>query len=172
MGRYKYDADVVHVTGKTPVWNFDRSPKTFYLEDFWYDPFEDRWKWKNVAMQGEYVAPWLADELSSAYVASDSFNFRRDPREKASNSNVEKVDLLADEEDQVNHPRHYTSDPSGIECIEITRHRNFTIGSAIKYLWRAGLKGGDLDKEIQDLEKAIWYIQDRINQLKKEAGNV
>ena len=30
--------------------------------------------------------------------------------------------------DQVNHPAHYTSDPSGVECIQITRHRNFNIG--------------------------------------------
>ena len=35
--------------------------------------------------------------------------------------------------DPVNHPSHYTSDPSGIECIQITRHRNFNIGNAIKY---------------------------------------
>ena len=44
------------------------------------------------------------------------------------------------EVDQVNHPRHYTSDASGVECIEITRHRNFNIGNAFKYLWRAGIK--------------------------------
>ena len=50
--------------------------------------------------------------------------------------------------DQVNNPMHYTSDPSGIECIEITRHRNFNIGNAFKYLWRAGLK--DEAKTIQD----------------------
>lgn len=67
--------------------------------------------------------------------------------------------------DNVNHPQHYTSDPSGIECIEITRHRNFNIGNAIKYLWRNGLK--DSDSQIQDLEKAIWYIQDEINRLSK-----
>lgn len=66
--------------------------------------------------------------------------------------------------DPVNHPKHYTSDPSGIECIQITRHRNFNIGNAIKYLWRAGLK--DKDTNVQDLEKAIWYIQDEIKMLK------
>lgn len=65
--------------------------------------------------------------------------------------------------DQVNHPKHYTSDPSGVECIEITRHRNFNIGNAMKYLWRAGLK--DSDAEVQDLEKAVWYIQDEIKRL-------
>ena len=71
--------------------------------------------------------------------------------------------------DNVNHPSHYTSHPSGIECITITRHYCFAIGSAIKYLWRAGLKKEqgleDKEKEIEDLRKAIWYINDRIKQL-------
>jgi hypothetical protein len=62
----------------------------------------------------------------------------------------------------VNHPRHYTSDPSGIECIQITRHRNFNVGNAFKYLWRAGLKE---DAGVQDLRKAIWYIEDEIKRL-------
>lgn len=69
--------------------------------------------------------------------------------------------------DNVNHPRHYTSHPSGIECIKITRHHCFSIGNAIKYLWRAGLKDdsslSSKEKEIEDLEKAIWYINDRLN---------
>ena len=76
------------------------------------------------------------------------------------------------EHDAVNHPHHYTSHPSGVECIQITRHYCFAIGNAIKYLWRAGLKQDvgtpPKEKEIQDLEKAIWYINDRIKQLKKE----
>ncbi|OAV28996.1 DUF3310 domain-containing protein [Moraxella catarrhalis] len=71
--------------------------------------------------------------------------------------------------DPVNHPSHYTSDPSGIECIQITRHRNFNIGNAIKYLWRAGLKDGNSD--IQDLQKAVWYIQDEIERLQTQKGN-
>jgi len=68
--------------------------------------------------------------------------------------------------DQVNHPPHYTQDPSGVEAIQITRHRNFNIGNAFKYLWRAGLK--DEAKTIQDLEKAIFYIQDEIKRLQGE----
>jgi hypothetical protein len=67
--------------------------------------------------------------------------------------------------DSVNHPNHYTSHPSGIECIEITRNYNFNIGNAIKYLWRQGLK--DSNPAIQDLEKAIWYIKDEIKRLSK-----
>lgn len=78
---------------------------------------------------------------------------------------------FAVENDNVNHPEWYTQHPSGIECIEITRHYCFSIGNAIKYLWRAGLKKEmgleDKQKEIEDLEKAIWYIKDRIAQLKK-----
>lgn len=65
----------------------------------------------------------------------------------------------------VNHPTHYTSDPSGIECIQITRWRNFNIGNAFKYLWRAGLK--DTDTTIQDLQKAVWYIRDEIARLEE-----
>lgn len=75
-------------------------------------------------------------------------------------------------EDNVNHPKHYNSHPSGIECIEIVRHYNFDVGNAIKYLWRHGLKsepGSDArEKAIEDLEKAMWYIKDEIDRLKTE----
>lgn len=67
--------------------------------------------------------------------------------------------------DNVNHPKHYTSHPSGIECIEVTEHFNFCIGNAIKYLWRNGLKDGN--SNIQDLKKAIWYITREIETLEK-----
>lgn len=60
--------------------------------------------------------------------------------------------------DMVQHPKHYVSHPSGIECIEVTRHMGFNLGNAIKYCWRADLKGN----AIEDLEKSIWYIQDEI----------
>lgn len=66
--------------------------------------------------------------------------------------------------DAVNHPKHYTSHPSGIECIQVTRHMSFNIGNAMKYLWRAGMKGS----KIEDLEKAIWYITDEIKRLNLE----
>ena len=62
------------------------------------------------------------------------------------------------ENDPVNHPSHYTSHPSGIECIQITRWMNFNLGNAIKYIWRAGNKGNALE----DLKKARWYLDDEI----------
>ena len=49
--------------------------------------------------------------------------------------------------DNVNHPKHYNSHPSGVECIEITEYFNFNIGNAVKYCWRAGLKG----EQVEDL---------------------
>ena len=63
--------------------------------------------------------------------------------------------------DNINHPKHYTSHPSGIECIQITEHMNFCLGNALKYIWRAGLKENRLD----DLKKARWYLNREIAQL-------
>jgi hypothetical protein len=65
---------------------------------------------------------------------------------------------------QVDHPKHYNSHPSGIECIDVVEHMNFNIGNAIKYLWRSGLK----DHTIQDLQKAAWYINREIDRLNKK----
>lgn len=70
--------------------------------------------------------------------------------------------------DMVNHPKHYTSDPSGVECLTIVRHRNYNIGNAIKYLWRAGIKNED--KHIEDLKKAVFYINDEIKRLEEING--
>ena len=73
--------------------------------------------------------------------------------------------------DNVNHPKHYTSHPSGVECIQITEHYNFCVGSSIKYLWRQGLKedaGLDpIEKQVEDCKKAIWYINRHIQNLEK-----
>lgn len=64
--------------------------------------------------------------------------------------------------DAVNHPPHYTLHPSGVECITVTRHMSFNLGNAVKYIWRAALKGN----QIEDLEKAVFYINDEIGRLK------
>lgn len=65
--------------------------------------------------------------------------------------------------DNVNHPKHYNQVPN-IECIDVVRHFNFNRGNAIKYVWRAGNKCD----EIEDLKKAIWYLQDEIKRLENE----
>lgn len=66
--------------------------------------------------------------------------------------------------DNVNHPKHYTKHPSGVECIQITEHMGFNLGNAMKYIWRADLKGN----QIEDLEKALWYINREIQRIKHE----
>lgn len=68
--------------------------------------------------------------------------------------------------DAVAHPTHYTSHPSGIECIEITKHHNFCVGNVIKYCWRAGLKSvADGAGELKDLKKARQYLDFEIARL-------
>ena len=83
-------------------------------------------------------------------------------------------------DDQINHPSHYTwiKDKVGIEVIDITRHLDFDLGNAIKYILRAGRK--PINKSnfnlniaaIQDLKKALFYINDKINMLENEYNNI
>ena len=65
--------------------------------------------------------------------------------------------MAAPKVDMVNSPPHYNEHPSGIECIDIVEHMNFNVGNAVKYLWRADLKGG-----LEDLQKAEWYVKREI----------
>ena len=65
--------------------------------------------------------------------------------------------------DNVIQPKHYTSHPSGLECLDVTRHMNFNLGNAMKYIWRAGEKG---DRLI-DLLKAQWYLKREIERIQK-----
>lgn len=69
--------------------------------------------------------------------------------------------------DMVNHPPHYTSHPSGVECIQITEHMGFCLGNAMKYIWRADLKGD----AVEDLDKARWYLDREIENRRQEPMN-
>jgi hypothetical protein len=60
--------------------------------------------------------------------------------------------------DPVNAPSHYTSHPSGIECLDVVEHFGFCLGNVIKYVWRADLKGD----AIEDLRKARVYLDREI----------
>jgi hypothetical protein len=57
--------------------------------------------------------------------------------------------------DPVNHPAHYTSHPSGVECIDVCESMSFNPGNAVKYLFRRDHKGGRLE----DTRKAAWYLR-------------
>ena len=68
--------------------------------------------------------------------------------------------------DVVNHPSHYMD--GKIEVIDFIEEKklNFHRGNAVKYISRAGKK--DPTKEIEDLKKAVWYLDREINRLEKE----
>lgn len=63
----------------------------------------------------------------------------------------------------VNHPKHYNTHPSGVECIDIVENLPFNIGNAVKYLWRADHKNGN-----EDIEKAKWYLKREANREYKD----
>ena len=69
----------------------------------------------------------------------------------------------------VNHPGHYQSDyvcpkcERPVEAIDICRYMNFNLGNVLKYIWRAGKKGNT----VEDLEKAVWYLKNEIERVKK-----
>lgn len=73
--------------------------------------------------------------------------------------------------ERVNHPSHYSwlKDACGVEPIDICRFLNFNLGNALKYILRAGHKSeegySDREKEIEDIKKAIFYLQDHLASL-------
>lgn len=81
---------------------------------------------------------------------------------------------MSKKEERINHPSHYTwlKEKCGVEVIDIVRHLDFNRGNAVKYILRSGHKSEegytDVEKEIEDLEKAVFYLNDTINALKKE----
>jgi len=103
------------------------------------------------AMAGEALKRIVAD-LAGAHGGDE-------PRREAARGNGMT-------HDPINHPKHYTSHPSGVECIAVTEHMSFNIGNAMKYLWRADEKGAPLD----DLKKAAWYIAREIQRRQKAQG--
>lgn len=89
-----------------------------------------------------------------------------------------KVSVFANESankktEQVSHPSHYAwlKDLCGVEPLDICRHLDFNTGNAIKYLLRKDKVDGNktkTEKRIEDLRKAVFYIQDEIKLLEHE----
>ncbi len=83
----------------------------------------------------------------------------------------EVIKELEKEEDVVNHPAHYNHNKHGVECIEAIQasmsddeFKGYLKGNAIKYLWRYGYKG----KPKQDLDKAQWYLNKLIEEIRDD----
>ena len=68
-----------------------------------------------------------------------------------------------EEKENVKHPEHYNK--HNIECLEVAELFNFNRGNALKYIWRSGEK--DKKREIEDLEKAMFYIDREIERIKE-----
>jgi hypothetical protein len=76
---------------------------------------------------------------------------------------------MNDEKEMVNHPDHYQFGENNIyEAIKVIEawDLDFHLGNTVKYISRAGKKG--TDKELQDLKKALWYLQRKIENLEKK----
>ena len=106
----------------------------------------------------------IADEYNIPYKKNIPIQFE----EIAKNGTATKEE----KEEMVNHPNHYAwlKELCGIEPIDICRHLDFNCGSAIKYLLRKGKKEMNIserEQRVQDLSKAIFYLQDEIDMIKK-----
>ena len=72
------------------------------------------------------------------------------------------------EKEQVNHPQHYGGQDNPYEAIKVIDawELGFSLGNTVKYISRAGKKGKD--KELEDLRKALWYLQHHIETLEED----
>ena len=59
------------------------------------------------------------------------------------------------------HPKHYNSNPSGVECLDVVQHMSWNVGSAMTYLWRLHHK----DTPVQNIKKAIYHLEREIELL-------
>jgi len=79
----------------------------------------------------------------------------------------ELLQHLKTKTEMVNHPQHYGGENNTYEAIKVIEAWNldFCLGNAVKYISRAGKK--DASKELEDLNKAVWYLNRRIEQISK-----
>jgi len=114
----------------------------------------------------------VSKETESFIISEDYIKTHYKVKEKQ--VDVSPLDITKSIYNRVEHPSHYTwlKDKCGIEVIDITRHLNFNIGNIIKYTLRAGHKKEEgmtnKDKQIEDLKKARFYINDEIKRLENE----
>lgn len=120
-------------------------------------------------VDGAGVIEYLIEET-----VHENFTDKDVPNEITYFSNVNKV---TKNENNINHPSHYTwlKDLCGVEPIDICRYLDFDLGNALKYILRAGHKKDismtEGEKTIEDLKKAIFYINDKIEMLENEIKN-
>jgi hypothetical protein len=121
--------------------------------------------WTQVAQEELTPAERLeaSEKINSEVMQTASIMTPRELAEKVAQGRA-KERKVKPKADMVNHPPHYTSHPSGVECIQITEHMGFNLGNALKYIWRADLKGS----AVEDLEKAVFYINRELEKRKSK----
>ena len=121
--------------------------------------------WTQVAQEELTPAERLeaSEKINSEVMQTASMMTPRELAEKVAQGRA-KERKVKPKADMVNHPPHYTSHPSGVECIQITEHMGFNLGNALKYIWRADLKGS----AVEDLEKAVFYINRELEKRKSK----
>jgi len=129
-----------------------------------HDTLDDHSDVPQVTARGFTPQILMVDELGFARGSGDKGVFADTVTEGtvSATEDVAPARSVVDD-DPVNHPKHYTSHPSGVECIDIIQHYPSNIGNVIKYVWRSGLKDGNSD--IQDLRKAEFYLKAEIARL-------
>ena len=114
-----------------------------------------------------YLAPENSSNGIYAACSSTKFGQYYEPVDKSTTEDASR-------NENVHHPSHYTwlKAKCGIEVIDIVRHLDFDLGNALKYILRAGHKHENgytrSQKAIEDLKKAIWYINDKIKTLEEQ----
>ena len=142
-------ADLEYIAGSEFVESVD--PNNIY-ESFNIKVVDMVGGWCEISCPGENVSVDVdTDKLSKVSVFANEFTNKK--------------------EEQVSHPSHYAwlKDLCGVEPLDICRHLDFNTGNAIKYLLRKDKVDGNktkTEKRIEDLHKAVFYIQDEIKLLK------
>lgn len=132
------------------------------IKSFWQPDYEEFFKVKigDIGFVGK-VEEWFSDNDQTYFVYLDCMRGRGDGGLRFSYKDLELVcdcEENTQEYDVVNKPKHYNSDPSGVQCIELTRCLSSDAANALKYIWRDGKK----DEILQERKKAQWYVNDLI----------
>lgn len=127
-----------------------------------YEDDSDEYEYGNIYGDEDNIA--YSDELAKAYKrAQEEFD-------KSMNEYDKHMAEAVEECDTVNHPAHYVGKIEVIDFIE-DKKLNYNLGNCVKYIARAGKKHeagmSDLEKTIEDLSKALWYLDREINTLKQ-----
>ncbi len=131
--------------------NKEIDPSTFEIGDEIKASHNEIDGWREIVRL--FSAYLIVNGEEDYIVMHDFITAHRKPKIKP-----EKVFAIKPDNDPVNSPSHYTNHPSGVQCIDITKHMGFCLGNAMKYIWRADLK----EDAIEDLQKAVFYLNKEI----------